>query len=153
MVHCRATSASASASRASIEMILVWIVSFPTARCFTKSAMPPDALNTCLSGLPSRSSISWISTPLVRKACSWRRSASIRLSNSTPSTKISGSGQNVMIVPVLRVALPLVSLVVALPRTKVCVHEAPSRITWTTSFSERAFTTDTPTPWSPPEIR
>ena len=29
----------------------------------------------------------------------------------------------------------------------------PSRITWTTSFSERAFTTETPTPWSPPEIR
>ena len=54
--------------------------------------------------------------PLVRKACSCSRSARIRGSNSTPSTKISGSGQNVTIVPVFVVALPLVSLDVALPR-------------------------------------
>ena len=115
-VHWRAMSASASNARASIEMTLVWIVSLPVARCFTKSAIPPEALKTCLTGLASRSSISWISTPLVRNACSWSRSASSRLSNSTPSTKISGSGQNVMIVPVFLDGLPLVSFEVALPR-------------------------------------
>jgi len=65
---------------------------------------------------------------------------------SVPSTKTSGSGQNVTIVPVLVVAFPLVSLEVAFPRANDCVHVKPSRITWTVSLDDSAFTTETPTP-------
>ena len=66
--------------------------------------------------------------------------------------KTSGSGQNRIIVPVFLVALPFVSFFVTLPREKAIVHVEPSRRTVASSFSESAFTTDTPTPCRPPEI-
>ena len=93
----------------------------PVWRCFTKSASPPVALNTSLVGSSSRSSISWISRPLVRKASSWSRSVRVSRLNSV-SSKISGSGQNVTVVPVFRLALPFANFFVGLPRENVCVH-------------------------------
>ena len=94
----------------------MWMTSLPVARCFTKSAIPPVALKTCFTAGVSRSSTSWISMPFVRKACSCMRSASIDRFHSVPSVKISGSGQNVTRVPVFVLALPFMSLEVALPR-------------------------------------
>ena len=61
---------------------------------------------------------------------------------------------NVIVVPVPRAAPTFFSLGLApaaLPRTKVCSHREPSRFTRATSDSDSAFTTEAPTPWSPPE--
>ena len=96
--------------------------------------------------------MSWISTPRVRNDSSWSRSA--RNSRfKVVSSKISGSGQNRMVVPVRRLGLPLRSFEVDLPRANSCSQWDPSRSTSTSSFEESAFTTDTPTPCSPPEMR
>ena len=48
--------------------------------------------------------------------------------------------------------LPMISsFFVVSPRSKAMWCRLPSRSTHTSSFSERAFTTDTPTPCSPPD--
>ena len=65
---------------------------------------------------------------------------------------MSGSGQKRIKVPVFELPLPLVSFFVTLPRLKAIVYVEPSRWTCASSFWESAFTTETPTPWSPPEI-
>jgi hypothetical protein len=72
--------------------------------------------------------------------------------NSIVSVKTSGSGQNRTIVPVRCAALPLVSFFVTLPRENAMEWLNPSRRTSTSSFSDSAFTTETPTPCRPPEI-
>ena len=71
--------------------------------------------------------------------------------NSRVSVKISGSGQNVTIVPVLVVGFPFRSLPTALPRSNSIVQVNPSRATSTVSRRESALTTETPTPCRPPE--
>ena len=90
-------------------------------------------------------------SPCVRNAVSRSRWRSVSRENSI-SSKISGSGRNEIVVPVsfgdadrphvalrhaARELLP-VDLPVALDRRR-------------SSHSESAFTTDTPTPWRPPE--
>ncbi len=81
-------------------------VSLPWARYFTKSTRPPEALKVSLCAGSSRSSVRVISAPLFRNASSRIRSARVSRLNSRVSTKISGSGQNVTVVPVLVVAFP-----------------------------------------------
>ncbi len=73
--------------------------------------------------------------------------------NSMPSVKISGSGQNRIVVPVFCRARPFLSFVVGLPRAYSWCQANPSRKTSAIIFSDRAFTTETPTPWRPPEMR
>jgi hypothetical protein len=47
---------------------------------------------------------------------------------------------------------PIVSMSpVGSPRANSCLYTLPSRRTSATSHSERAFTTETPTPWRPPD--
>src|SRR5262245_47708574 len=93
-----------------------------------------------------------ISTPRKRydfeRAIAYSRSG---LNSCWP--KISGSGWKVMVVPRRLGAAPLAfNLVFGLPREKACVHDCLSRATSTTSSSESALTTETPTPCRPPEV-
>src|SRR5437773_6212549 len=65
--------------------------------------------------------------------------------------KIFVSGLNQTVVPV-PFALPMTSsFSVVLPRSNAMWCRLPSRSTHTSSFSDSAFTTDTPTPCNPPE--
>ena len=57
----------------------------------------------------------------------------------------------VMLVPRLSVFEPLLSSALGAPRSYDCVHSWPSRHTVSLSSSESALTTDTPTPWRPPD--
>ena len=62
-----------------------------------------------------------------------------------------GSGQNVIRVPVLR-DVPVGRIGASgTPRSYDCAQTFPSRRTSTSSRFESAFTTETPTPWRPPE--
>ena len=71
------------------------------------------------------------------------------------SPKISLSGMKVIAVPdLLRSTLGRgsdTSSDVFLPRENSCVCRLPSRVTSTVNFSERAFTTEAPTPCRPPD--
>ena len=88
--------------------------------------------------------------PPFRKASCRSRSASVRSENSS-TVKISGSGLKWTVVPV-PAAMPITaSFWRVLPRTKDIWCRAPSRSTVTTSDSDSALTTDTPTPCRPPE--
>ena len=78
---------------------------------------------------------------------------SIDHSNSS-SSKISRSGRNVIVVPVsflLSVLPAAIRSVVGSPRANSWRVIFPSRRTSTLSHSDSAFTTETPTPCSPPE--
>ena len=70
-------------------------------------------------------------------------------------SKNFGSGQKRTVVPVLR--WPTVSTTlspeVLAPSAKPMWWTWPPRLTQTSSFEERALTTETPTPWRPPEKR
>src|SRR5205807_6889399 len=55
--------------------------------------------------------------------------------------------------PVRREGLPFLSFMVVLPRENSWSQWDPSRSTSTVSLCDSAFTTETPTPCSPPEIR
>ena len=72
------------------------------------------------------------------------------------SLKISGSGLNRTLVPFFGAASPShacgFSVIgpVASPRENVCENSLPPRHTVTSVVSLSAFTTDIPTPWSPP---
>ncbi len=115
--------------------------------------MPSLYLKTW-DALPSgRSSTKRISRPLLRKAITCRRSITVWARNST-SSKMVASGQKVTVVPVRpRGALPVTSsLPTGLPPS------LNSRTWWSPSLSissssrvDRALTTETPTPWRPPE--
>jgi hypothetical protein len=71
---------------------------------------------------------------------------------SISSVKISGSGQKRIVVPLFLLALPFVSFEVERPRAYPCDQANPSRKMSAVIFSESAFTTETPTPCSPPEM-
>ena len=86
----------------------------------------------------------------MRNAISRSRVSSTSKSTSVVS-KMSASGLNVTVVPRSVVASPRVSSVVGSPRAKLCVQTKPSWRTSTVSHSERALTTETPTPCRPPE--
>src|SRR5881628_457916 len=62
------------------------------------------------------------------------------------------SGLKVTRVPVLRVLPVFASAAVFLPRANRCFHALPSRQTSTSSHSDSALVTETPTPCRPPEI-
>ena len=66
-------------------------------------------------------------------------------------SKISVSGQNVIVVPVSWAAAPRTSGPIGSPRSYAWVQTYPSLRTSTSSIIDRAFTTDTPTPCRPPE--
>src|SRR5664280_1293470 len=105
-------------------------------------------------GLASgRSSTKWISRPLLRNAITCNRSTTVCARNSI-SSKMEASGQKEMVVPVRpRGAGPVASsLPVGLPpfsnsRTW-CLS---SRSISSNSRLDRALTTETPTPWRPPD--
>ena len=102
---------------------------------------------------PSRSSGKLISSPAFRKAYIWRRSTTVWPLKTT-SSKIDGSGQNVTVVPLwLRGEGPTTSsLPTGFPPLTNSIRWCwPSRSTSTMSRRDRALTTDTPTPWRPPE--
>ena len=98
-----------------------------------------------------RSSVIVIRRPRVRNAVSRRRCSSVAYSKSSVS-KISASGRKVIVVPVSLVGSPLLEL--ALRRAALVapgVQTWPSRRTSTSSRSDSALTTETPTPCRPPE--
>ena len=68
-------------------------------------------------------------------------------------SKNFGSGQKRIVVPVLRApTLSMTSsLELTLPSLKAMLYSLPSRFTQHSRCFESAFTTDTPTPCSPPE--
>ena len=61
------------------------------------------------------------------------------------------SGLNVTSVPVLVVVPSVLTGYDALPLWYSCIHIFPSLKTFAVKLSERAFTTETPTPCNPPE--
>src|ERR1700732_3580744 len=89
------------------------------------------------------------STALARRTC-----LSLGMLNLGES-KYLGSGQKRRVVPVLR--WPTVSTTLSRevfwPSAKAIWCTWPPRRTQTSSFEERALTTETPTPWRPPEKR
>ncbi len=115
--------------------------------------MPSLYLNV-VGGLASgRSSVNVISSPRLRKAITCRRSTTVCARNSV-SSKIAASGQNVTVVPVRpRGALPVTSSFPLgfPPSPNSNTWWSPSRSISSRSRVERALTTETPTPWSPPE--
>ncbi len=58
---------------------------------------------------------------------------------------------NVIRVPRSFVFAPFFRSALGAPRSYDCDHSCPSRQTVRSSVSESALTTETPTPWSPPE--
>ena len=72
--------------------------------------------------------------------------------NAQPSPKISSSGWKVMAVPRLREGPTCSRGPVGLPREKPCLHSKPLDQTRTSIISDRALTTDAPTPCRPPEV-
>ena len=86
----------------------------------------------------------------MRNAVSRSRCSSVAKSKSSVS-KTSASGRKVIVVPVSSVASPWAIGPVGAPRSKDCVQTNPSRRTSTSSRSDSALTTETPTPWSPPD--
>jgi hypothetical protein len=99
---------------------------------------------------------------LLRNAITWSRSATVERRSST-SSNTSGSGQKVTVVPVRpRGALPVdfsgpfgTPARILPPRWRTgsysCTQCLPSRSISSTSRRLSAFTTDTPTPCSPPD--
>ncbi len=93
-----------------------------------------------------------ISTPENRNALdctnSYRREG---LNFNSP--KISGSGWKVTVVPRRLGAAPIFSnLPSGNPRENRCWYRMRLRATSTTMLSDSAFTTEEPTPFSPPEV-
>ena len=67
-------------------------------------------------------------------------------------SNISASAWKIVRVPVAVPCGPILStLVIGLPRSYSCAQTPPSRAVSTRSHEDRALTTDTPTPWRPPE--
>ncbi len=89
------------------------------------------------------------STALARRTC-----LSFGMVNFGESKK-TGSGQKRTVVPVLR--CPTVPTTLRfetfLPSAKAMWCSLPSRLTQTSRRFDRALTTETPTPWRPPEKR
>jgi hypothetical protein len=88
--------------------------------------------------------------PAFRNESSRRRCESVSKLNSIDG-KISVSGRKVTRVPV-RSVVPIGAIGAwGTPRRYVWRQPRPSRRISSSSHSESAFTTETPTPWSPPE--
>jgi hypothetical protein len=77
----------------------------------------------------------------------WERTSK----ENSVSVKISLSGLKVMRVPVLRDFPVILRGEDVSPRTKPIWYTDPSRRISAVNASDRAFTTETPTPWRPPE--
>ena len=91
-----------------------------------------------------------------RKASSLSLALIVSGSNATPGEKISSSNLKATLVPVLPLSSDsgrLASGASATPRSNDCVCSCPSRQTVTRSADDSALTTDTPTPWRPPDTR
>ena len=71
---------------------------------------------------------------------------------AAPTPKISSSGLKRIRVPFLRDGPTCWIGPCTWPRLNDCRHSWPSRQTVTSSRSDRAFTTETPTPCRPPEV-
>ncbi len=149
MFHCIATSTWPSSASLSKKMTLRCSSSLFSFRWRTKSSIPPSYWKLTLLVCP-RSSTSSIFRPRVRKAVSRRRSARVAKSKSI-SSKISRSGRKVILVPVALVALPFLKSAAGWPRSYSWLQEWPSLEISSSSRSESALTTETPTPCSPPE--
>src|SRR5664280_128415 len=115
--------------------------------------MPSLYLKVCGGLASGRSSTKWISRPLLRNAITCSRSTTVWARNSI-SSKMAASGQNEMVVPVRpRGAGPVTaSLPVGLPPFSNSMTWCwSSRSISSNSRLDRALTTETPTPWRPPE--
>src|SRR5215469_17273285 len=118
--------------------------------------MPPLYLKVACFGSPVlgsvvRSSVRVITSPLLRKASSRRRWASVSKLYSV-AVKIVLSGRKCTLVPVFTLAAPaFFSLLVGSPFEYVCSQVNPSRQISSSSSSLSAFTHDTPTPCRPPD--
>ncbi len=128
-----------------------WRTCLPELRNFTNETMPPSYLNSCALPVASGlSSASEMRSPLFRKASSRSLFESMSKLNSVVSN-ISASGLKVTFVPLPSAGPTISSGATGLPLRKLCLNRVPSRTTSTSSHSESAFTTLTPTPWRPPE--
>jgi hypothetical protein len=89
----------------------------------------------------------------LRNAIIWNRSSSVWARNVV-SSKMVGSGQKRTVVPLWpagRLADGCSASLRSPPSMKSIAWRVPSRSISTSSLVDSAFTTDTPTPWSPPE--
>ena len=103
------------------------------------------------SVLLTRSSTKVILMPGLRNASSRRRLASNSNLKSLVVKKISGSGENAILVPVLFVSPITFNLAVVFPRENSILWTLLSRRTSTSNHSETALTHFAPTPCRPPE--
>ncbi len=113
----------------------------------TNSTSPPSKRNAW-AFFPSMSTA--MRVPLLRKAYSRKRLSSTSGSKRA-SGKILGSGLKETVVPRPSSFPKDLSLPAGMPRLNFIPHSFPSRRTRTSSQAERAFTTESPTPWRPPD--
>ena len=115
----------------------------------TYSAIP--SLNSNLSARLERWSFISTVIPGTKNANSRMRRTKVSYLNSWVATKISGSGWNVIFVPV-RLVFPMTLICwVTSPRENFIWWTSPSRLTSAVNLSERALTHFAPTPFNPPE--
>ncbi len=148
--------------------LITSVTGSPGASSAQNSPIPPSNWNTSSCGSPgSRSSTILMVSPGTRYAVWPARWASASRLHWASRTNTCGSGQNRILVPVTFFATrrtfvrPFRCLKAAAgpgpanspgtPRRKLAAHSCPSRSTFTSSRTASAFTTDAPTPCSPPE--
>ena len=147
-LYCSATSIWTPSFSPSTSTGLAWIGVLFWFRCCTKETMPPLYWKSW--DLSFRSSTMEILRPAFRNDSSRSRWERTSKENSV-SVKISVSGLKVIFVPFLRDFPVTFSGDTVSPRTKSIWCTDPSRRISAVSVSERAFTTETPTPCSPPD--
>jgi len=147
--------------------LITSVTGSPAASSAQNSAIPPSNRNSSSAASGPRSSTIRMVSPGTRYAV-WRaRWASASRLHWASRTNTCGSGQNRIAVPVTFLATrrtwvsPLRCLNAAAgpgpanspgtPRRKLAAHSCPSRSTFTSIRTASAFTTDAPTPCSPPE--
>ena len=117
---------------------------------FTNSRIPPSYLCKNSFGFFADLSTNLIDIPLLRKANSLILFSRIEALNSIEE-KICFEGKNVILVPVFFVFPIFFNGLIEFPSWNLISYSLPSLKILSSSCSDNAFTTDTPTPCKPPD--
>ena len=129
------------------------ISAFFSSKKWAYSTIPPSSQYEYSIGSSGLESFNDILKPLFKKASCWIRLLSVSRSYTVVSVNIWASALNVTFEPVSRASQsPNISRSLAtIPRSNLSSYICPLRLTRTSSHSDKALTTEAPTPWSPPD--